>query len=552
MPTVNLNRSVFEKLVGKKLPDDELKNRISMIGTDLERIEGDEIVVEVFPNRPDMLSEQGFARALSSFIGEKTGLRDYEVKESGEKLVVDKSLDKVRPYTVCAIVKNLNLDDEKIREIMQIQEKLHVTHLRRRKKGAIGIYPMEKINFPIYFSAKKPKDISFTPLESDTEMTGEEILENHQTGKEYGHLLEGFTKYPVFEDNNGDVLSMPPIVNSHKTGKVTENTKEVFIECSGFDFKVLEKCLNIIVTAFSDMGGELYSMELEYPGFHKVTPDLGPETRDIDLDYVNKRLGLDLDEDKLKECLMKMGYGYENGQALVPAYRADIMHMIDLVEDIAIAYGYENFEDELPSCATVGQEAGFEKFKNKIAQMLLGLGFLEANTYNITNLEFQTKKMNFEIPLVKLRNALSNEYNVLRAWAVPSLMEILSHNRHNEYPQNIFSFTDVFKKSDKTETGIKEDVRVGVVLCHEFAGYTEIKQVLDNILGHIGLEYECKETEHGSFIPGRVARGYVNGKGAAYLGEISPQVLENWGLSFPVAALELNLTDIYKMYKEKV
>ena len=78
MPTVNLNKNVFEKLVGKKLPLDKLKDRISMLGTDLEKIEGDTIEVEVFPNRPDMLSEQGFARAFSSFIGVKKGLRDFK------------------------------------------------------------------------------------------------------------------------------------------------------------------------------------------------------------------------------------------------------------------------------------------------------------------------------------------------------------------------------------------------------------------------------------------------------------------------------------------
>ncbi|MFW6014063.1 MAG: phenylalanine--tRNA ligase subunit beta [Candidatus Nanoarchaeia archaeon] len=551
MPTVNLNKGVFEKLVGKELPLDELKDRISMLGTDLEGIEGDEIVVEVFPNRPDMLSEQGFARAFSSFIGEKTGLREYEVKDSKEKVVVDSSLKNIRPYTVCAIIKNLKLDDEKIREIMQVQEKLHVTHLRRRKKGAIGIYPMEKISFPITFKAEKPNAIEFAPLEAE-KMPADRILEEHPAGKEYGHLLEGYSAYPIFEDNNGDILSMPPIVNSHKTGKVTEDTKEVFIECSGFDMKVLEKCLNIIVTALADMGGELHSMRLEYPDFNKTTPNLTPEKMKVDIDYVNKRLGLELGEDEIKDCLEKMGYGYEDCCALVPAYRADILHMVDLVEDIAIAYGYENFEEELPQCATIGEEDGFERFKNKVAHMLAGLGIIETYTYNITNEDFQSKRMNFDAKLIKLRNALSNEHNTLRAWVVPSLMEILSRNRHNEYPQNIFTFGDVFKKNEKTETGVKEDVRLGVVLCSEEAGYTEIKQVLDNILTHIGIDYKCEEAEHGSFIPGRCARGYINNKGVAYLGEVHPLVLENWGLSFPVAALELNLTDVYSMLKEGI
>ncbi len=145
MPSVTLNKKVFEKLVGKKLDIEKLKDRISYLGTDLEGIEGDEINVEIFPSRPDMLSEQGFARAFSSFIGEKTGLRKYEVKDSGEKVIIDKSVAKVRPYTACAIVRNLKFDDENIREIIQIQEKLHITFCRNRKKAAIGIYPSEKV-----------------------------------------------------------------------------------------------------------------------------------------------------------------------------------------------------------------------------------------------------------------------------------------------------------------------------------------------------------------------------------------------------------------------
>ncbi|MCM2324917.1 MAG: phenylalanine--tRNA ligase subunit beta, partial [Candidatus Woesearchaeota archaeon] len=163
MPTVNINRKVLEKIIGKKLPDDKLKDRISMLGTDLEKLDESEIIVEIFPNRPDMLSEQGFGRALSSFIGVNKGLREYDVKKSGAKVFVSKDMKDVRPYTVCALIKNLKLDDEKIREIMQIQEKLHITFCRRRKKAAIGIYPLEKIKLPIYFEARKPQDIVFRP-----------------------------------------------------------------------------------------------------------------------------------------------------------------------------------------------------------------------------------------------------------------------------------------------------------------------------------------------------------------------------------------------------
>ena len=281
-------------MVGKELPLEELKDRISMLGTDLEDIKGNEIHVEVFPNRPDLLSEQGFARAFSSFIGVKTGLRKYQIKDSGLKVIIDRSVQGIRPFTACAIVKGLSLDEEKIRQIIQIQEKLHVTYGRNRKKAAICIYPLEKITFPVIYKADAPEKIRFQPLESSKEMTAVQILEEHKTGKEFAHLLKGLHRYPFFIDAKKDILSMPPIINAEKTGRVNESTTDVFIECSGFDFQVLSTCLNMIVTALADMEGEIYSLKLEYLDGTKVTPILAPAKMKLDLPYINRRLGLQL------------------------------------------------------------------------------------------------------------------------------------------------------------------------------------------------------------------------------------------------------------------
>src|SRR3989344_4080404 len=234
MPTVTLNKTVFEKLVGKKLPLEQLKDRISMLGTDLEKIEGEEIHVEIFPNRPDLLSESGFARAFSSFIGGKSGLKKYPVKKSGYKVIVDKSVT-MRPYTACAIVKILTFTDERIREIMQAQEKLATTHGRNRKKSAYGIYPLNSINFPIKYIAKDPKTIQFQPLGFTYQLTAEQVLELHPKGKAYAHLTKDWTKYPFFIAAKDNVMCMLPFTNSHNTGKVEPSTTEVFIECSGTD-----------------------------------------------------------------------------------------------------------------------------------------------------------------------------------------------------------------------------------------------------------------------------------------------------------------------------
>ncbi|MFH0936401.1 MAG: phenylalanine--tRNA ligase subunit beta [Candidatus Woesearchaeota archaeon] len=552
MPTININKNTFEKIVGKKLPLDKLKDRISYLGTDLENIENNEITVEIFPNRPDMLSVQGFARAFSSFIGHKIGLRKYQVKKSNEKVIIDNSLKNIRPYTACAIVKNLKFDDDKIKEVIQIQEKLHVTYGRNRRKVAIGIYPFEKIKTPIRFLALPPEKIVFQPLEYPTKLNGRQILQKHPTGREYAHLLENYSKYPVFIDANNEVLSMPPIINSHKTGKITEKTKDIFIECSGFDFNILKKCLNIIVTALADMNGTIYSMDLYYGNKKITTPDLKPQEIKLDINYVNKILGLNLKENDIKKYLERMGYSYNNKKALVPCYRTDVLHQIDLVEDIAIAYGFENFKEEIPNISTIAQENDFEKFKNKISNFLIGFNLFEVNTFNLTNKEDQTKNCNLDIDVIEIENPKTSEYNTLRAWMIPSLLNVLRNNKHNEYPQRIFEIGTIFKKNQKKETNVQEDCRLAILLCHKKADYTEIKQILDSLLNSLQLKYTIEETEHSSFIPGRVARISINKEKIAYIGEIHPLILSNFTLETPISALELNLTELYKTKKDKI
>ncbi len=545
MPTINVNRKMFEKLVGRKLPLAKLRDRISYLGTDLEEISDDEIVVEIFPNRPDMLSVQGFARAFSSFINAKAGLREYKVMDSHEKVIIDKSVKSVRPYTACAIVKGIEYDNEKIKEVIQIQEKLHVTYGRNRRKVAIGIYPFEKIKPPIRFLAKKPDDIKFQPLEFPREITGRQILSMHPTGREYGHLLDGQSKYPIFIDSNGQVLSMPPIINSHTTGKISHKTTDVFIECSGFDFAVLKRCINMIVTAFADMGGKIYSMKLKYPDKTVTTPDLKPAEMKLDIPYINRLLGLKLSDNQMKTLLMRMGYGYKNRKVLIPAYRADILHHSDIAEDIAIAYGFDRFEPVIPNVATIGREDAFEVFKSKIADILVGLGLIEVNTYNLTNKETQCDLMKAKLPLIELANSISAEYNILRAWIIPSMLEVFRNNKHHDYPQKIFGTGTVFKKNTKEETNIEEHERLAVALCSDSADYTQIRQMLDYLMASIGVKYSINETEHDSFIPGRVARVSVKNKNVAYIGEISPDVLVNFNLEMPAAVFELNLTELF-------
>jgi len=234
----------------------------------------------------------------------------------------------------------------------------------------------------------------------------------------------------------------------------------------------------------------------------------------------------------------------------VPAYRTDIMHQIDFVEDIAIAYGYENFEPIIPNVSTIGEEDAFEAFKRYISQIMAGLNLLECETYNLTNIDSLNRKMNVELSCIEIANAVNIDYNVLRSWVLPSLMQIFGENKHYEYPQNIFTIGTAFKENSKTETGVEEFTRLAVALCDLDVDYTKIRQIFDYLMRCLDIKPEFIDEDHPSFIPGRCARVKVKGKGVAYIGEIHPSVLENWDLQMPVAAFELNLTDLFSVIND--
>ncbi|MCX6747138.1 MAG: phenylalanine--tRNA ligase subunit beta [Candidatus Pacearchaeota archaeon] len=537
MATVTFNRKQFEKEIGRL--DEKMQNKIAMLGTPLEKFDDEKIEIEVFPNRPDLLSYQGFKRAFLAFLGKERGLKKYKVNkpEKDYIVVIDSSVKNIRPYTACAIVKELKFDDEKIKELVDIQEKLHLTIGRKRKKAAIGIYPLEKIKLPIIFKALEPDKIKFIPLESEKEMSGLQILQKHPAGRAYSHLLAGKQKFPVFIDANDNILSMPPVINSQLTGKITHETKDVFVECSGYDFETLNKCLNIITTSLADMGGKIYQMELNYKK-KRITPDLNPEKMKISLENTNKLLGLDLDEKNLKQLLEKMGYDYDKGNVEIPSWRVDVIHEVDLIEDVAIAYGYENFIPEIPSISTIGKEEQKETIKRKIAEILAGMNVLEVSNYHLTNKKDQFKKMNIpEEKFIEVEGS-KTDYNILRKDLTHYLLKILSENVDAEYPQRIFEIGRVFL-NEETEN---------VALAITPGNFTEVRQILEYLSKMIDIKLEVTEPEKlpQYFIDGRTVEIKLNNNSIGFLGEIHPKILKNWKIKMPVSIFEINLEEVFK------
>jgi phenylalanyl-tRNA synthetase beta chain len=543
MAIITFNKKRFERDFGKL--SENMQNKIAMFGTPVESIKKDVFYLEIFPNRPDLLSYQGFRRAFLSFLGKKTGLKEYRINkpEKNYNISIDSSVKDVRPYTACAIVKGLRLDDEKIKELIETQEKLHITIGRKRKRVAIGIYPMEKIKLPITFKAIEPDQIKFIPLEMDKELSGLEILQRHPAGKEYAHLLAGKAKFPVFIDANNQILSMPPIINSHLTGKLTSKTRDVFIECSGDDFEILKKCLNIIVTSLNEMGGEIYQMTLRY-GKKEITPDLTSKKIKISLENTNKLLGIELKEKELKKLIEKMGHNYKDGSVEVAPWRIDILHEVDIIEDVAIAYGYENFVPEIPEIATIGKEDKRETIKKKFSEILSGLGMVEVSNYHLTNKRDQIEKMNMiekQEEFIEVKES-KTEYTILRKNLTHLLLKNFSENVDSEYPQQIFEIGRVFYlEEEKENIKEKEILAAGI----SSGNFTKIKQVLEYLFRMIGKKIIFKEAKEipPYFIEGRTAEIIFKDKKIGFISEVHPKTLKNWKIKMPVALFEIDLEE---------
>jgi phenylalanyl-tRNA synthetase beta chain len=552
MPTVEVSHKDLCNLIGKDLSLDELEKLISYVKGEIESVEGDLLRIELKDtNRPDLWSAEGIARELKAKIGIEIGLPKYKVRKTNLRVIVSEKMKRVRPYTVCAVVTDLKINEAALSQIIQLQEKVANNFGRGRKEVAIGVYDLEKIKPPIRFTTVKPDGIKFVPLDFEEELTPKEILEKHPKGKEFGHLLKGLKEYPMFIDSRNEVLSIPPIINSNYSGKITEKTKNVFIECSGFSFRFLVPSLNVIVCALAERGGKIGSVKVEYPERTIYTPDLRPKQAFVEINYLNKISGLNLSAEQICELLEKARYkAAKKGnkiKVLYPAYRQDIMHQRDIVEDVLIAYGFDKIEPEYPKFYVLGKQSEREIFCNKVAEIMVGLGFQQILSPVLTSKQNLFSKMCIsEERVIEIENPVSANWNVMRNWLLPSLMEFLSNNLHVEYPQKIFEIGDVVLINEEEETMTKNVKRLACCIANSRVGYEEISSVLDALLRSMDVSYKLKRIEHKSFLEGRVAGIFVNKEQVGFVGEISPQVLENWKIEMPVAAFEIDLEKLKK------
>ena len=547
----------LEKLVGKKLNLEELEYDLQWIGLDLEDINKEEhtLKVEYNPNRPDYSSPEGIARTLKGYYETELGAPTFDLQKSEIVVNVDPSVKKVRPYIVCGIVRDIDLDEEEVATLMNIQEHLHWAVGRDRKKVAIGVHDLDKVKPPYRYTAVKPDSVSFIPLHGDGyAMNLEEILLLHEKGIEYAKILEGKEVYPIIFDSNNEVLSFPPIINGILT-TVTDETKNLFLDLTGTDLNAINLALNILSTTLFDMGAKIETVEIKYEGGKDfITPNLDQSKWEIEIDYINSYLGLNLTKSEMIKCFQKVRLDAEQSKkpgyldVYIPAFRGDIMHPVDLTEEVAIGYGYFNLPKTIRE-GCVGKYHPIQTFSNKTRTIMIGAGYLEVLNFILTSSEkhFDFMKQDYEeSELIQIANPVSKEYNTTRITLLPNLLDNIRSNRSEEKPIRIFEVGDVVLLSKEEETGARRDVHLSAVSYHEEANFTEIRSTLDFIMMAFGKynEYEIKVESNPSYIEGRYGEIYLKGVKIGEIGEIHPEVLLNFKLEFPVAALELNLQKI--------
>lgn len=536
-------------LIGKKLTLEKLEDTLFLIKAEVEKIEGNIIEIEVNPDRQDMLSTEGIARAVRSFLRLETGFKKYPVRKSGKEVIVKPGLSKIRPFICCSIVKGIPADDELVKEYMHLQDALTSTHGRNRNKASIGLYVYDEIEFPVIYGPQYPEKIKFVPLGYGREMDGPTIIKEHEKGVEFGAIIQDFKKWPLLYDSKGQILSLPPIINSNTLGRMTVETKNLFIEVTGTHLLTVHQALNIITASLAERGGKIESVSVVYPDeTTDETPDFKPRQMILNHDEINSLIGIDLTGTEIVQALERMGYGAKSTktkqvQVLIPKYRMDILHHVDIIEDIAIGYGFDNIEPSLPMTMTMGRVSPVTRLKNKVRDLMVGIGYQEVMNYVMSSPDLLNDQMCRDEPLVTTGNPKSRKFSVLRNSLLPVLLDFTAHNQHADYPQKIFEVGDVIIPNNKCETSVDQIPSVSGLMTDVKVNITKLLSELGFMLRNLGLEgkFEFESVINSDFINGRSARIKVNGKIRGFFGEVSPKILTNFGIGYPTVAFELQL-----------
>lgn len=572
MPKVEVNEKLFFNLVGKTYQMDDLfEKKLTHAKAELDekpdvtQPEADRVIkIELNDtNRPDLWSTGGIARCLREYEGAKHSNYDSflstkgNLKDCGNRVIdVQAELKGIRPYLVAFVISGKPIDEPMLKDIIQTQEKLCWNFGRKRKTISMGVYRQAQIKWPVHQTAADPDKTSFVPLQGSEKQTLRQIVETHPKGKDYGWILKDFKKYPLLVDDNQEVLSMAPIINSAHLGAVEVGDSDLLVELTGDDMASLMLSANIVACDFFDAGYKILPVKIHHEydtGFGQdvVTPYYFQETTDARLSAINKKLGVELTEKQVLEALERMGNSVssrkENDEVVFtvkPApYRNDFLHEVDVIEDVMIGMDLDFFAPAAPNDFTVGRLLPITTYSRKVKEIMAGMGYQEMifnylgskKTY-IDNMGIDGKNV------IEIANPMSENYQFIRPSIIASLFEAEAQSGNAVYPHKIFEVGKIaYIDPTEKQTGTRTIQSLGFLTSANNANFNDAASEVSTLLYYLDHKYEVRETEDPRFIPGRQAGVIVKGKQVGIFGEIHPQVLENWQVTVPCVAGEFDL-----------
>jgi phenylalanyl-tRNA synthetase beta chain len=541
MPVIELSYSRLQKLIGK-VTKKQISDSLPFLGLDIESEDKDLVRIEYSPNRPDYSTDYGIALGMQGLLGIKTGIVKLNVKKSHNYLIsVNPSVTKIRPFVTGIIAKNGKVDDKTIKQLMTMQEDLHFGIGRKRKKSSIGIHDLDKISFPLVYTTTT-RNHKFIPLNSEKETTISEILVNTDVGKDYGSILGQSSQVPIILDENENTVSFPPIINAAVT-TVTTKTKNLFVEVTGITKEDAEDMLAVVATILQSAGFTLESIKIT--GAKNSSPKLEQRKMTVSISLINQILGLSLNSSKIVSSLKKSRLDAiskgTNIICTIPAYRFDIFGPLDLVEEVALGYGIQNLEPILSPSQTIGKINPVSLKLKSLDQTMIGLGFLESLNSSLTSKRVLYDMTNRDsTKIISVLDSKSREHTILRDSILPGLLENLSKNIHESYPQKMFETGTVFA----TENPISEKINFSGISAHKDANFTEIKSIIQSALNiGFGIKVETKTATNSTFEDGHCASIVLNNIPIGIIGKIDSKIIENYKIRVPVVGFEISLSD---------
>lgn len=555
--------------------------------------------VDVPANRYDLLCLEGLVKALMIFQG-KSGIPAYVMKPPKPtptmKMTVTAATAQIRPYVVAAVMRGLTLTEDSYQSLIDLQDKLHQNICRRRTLVAIGTHDLDTLEGPFTYEALPPKDINFVPLKETKSVDGNglmDLLSNHLQLKQYLPIIRDSPVYPVIYDKNRVVCSLPPIINGDHS-KITLGTKNMFIECTATDLTKANICLNTICAMFGEACSPAFHVEpvevvyaSDYPpnSFTKpndriVYPQMEPIEMDANISRMKKDLDLDsLTSEQVGDYLRKMSIPNEVDKAdpnvlhcKIPITRSDVMHERDLVEDLAIAYGYNSLPQSLPQTLNWPKEQPINHLTDLIRPDVAMAGFYECLNFtlisekeNFSGLRRPEKaeelwrsaarehEYNPSASAIWLSNPKTKEFEVVRTTLIAGLLKTLNSNKHLSPPVKVFEIGDVVIQEPTRETGSKNQRRVCAMHSGLTSGFEIIHGLLDQLMWKLNVEpsyarkvqkkkeFKLVPSKDPAFFEGRQANIVIEDVVIGVMGILHPDVCKAFDVTMPTSALEFNL-----------